>query len=46
MKQAIAALTGVLLATTLVLPGRQTPAILDKGFSGASKLAKSVIGQG
>lgn len=46
MKQIVALITGVMLATTLVLPGRQTPAILDKGFGGASKLAKTVIGQG
>lgn len=42
----VALLTGVMLATTLVLPGRQTPAILDKLFSGSAKLSKAVIGQG
>jgi hypothetical protein len=39
----LAGLTGVALATTLVLPGRQTPVIADKVFSGLSKLFGSVI---
>jgi hypothetical protein len=42
----VASITFVLLATTLVLPGRQTPEIIDKFFTGTSKLSKSVIGQG
>lgn len=42
----VAAVTGVLLVTTLVLPGRQTPEIIDKFFGGTSKLSKAVIGQG
>lgn len=41
-----AMLTGVMLATTLVLPGRQTPTIIEKFFTGTSKLSKTVIGQG
>ena len=42
----VALVTGVLMVTTLVLPGRQTPAILEKFFGGASQLAKTTIGQG
>jgi hypothetical protein len=46
VEKAIAGLVGVMVLTTLVLPGRQTPAIIDKLFGGASKLSKTVIGQG
>lgn len=46
MKQAITGLTAVLLVTTVVLPHRQTPAILEKFFNGMSKLSKTAIGQG
>ncbi len=46
MERAIAGLTGVLLVTTLVLPGRQTPTIFRELFSGGAKLSKAVIGQG
>lgn len=46
MEKGIAGLTFVLLATTLVLPGRQTPAIFEKIFTGSAKLSKAVIGQG
>lgn len=42
----IGGLTMVLLATTLVLPGRQTPQIAEKIFTGASRLSNAVIGQG
>lgn len=41
-----AGLTLVLLATTLVLPGRQTPSVIGEFFTGTSKLSKAVIGQG
>jgi len=41
-----AGFTLVMLATTLVLPGRQTPSVIEKFFGGASKLSKTVIGQG
>lgn len=40
-----ALLTGVMMATTLVLPGRQTPAITDKLFGGLTKLTKAATGQ-
>ncbi len=40
------AFTVVLMATTLVLPGRQTPVILERFFDGVSKLSKTAIGQG
>jgi len=46
MEKIAAGLTMVLLATTLVLPGRQTPAIVDKLLGGSAKLSKAVIGQG
>lgn len=45
MEKVVFYLTVVMLATTLALPGRQTPQILDKGFTGASKLARAVTGQ-
>lgn len=36
----------VLMATTLVLPRRQTPAVLNSLFGGLSRLSKTAIGQG
>jgi hypothetical protein len=35
----------VALATTLVLPGRQTPAVVREGFGGLSKLTSASIGK-
>ena len=32
--------------TTLVLPGRQTPAVVREGFSGLSDLTNASIGRG
>lgn len=46
MERIAAGLTLVLLATTLVLPGRQTPAIAEKFFNGTAKLSNAVIGRG
>jgi hypothetical protein len=46
VEKAIAGLIGVMMLTTLVLPGRQTPLVLEKLFGGASQLSKTVIGQG
>lgn len=46
VERVLAGLIGVMVLTTLVLPGRQTPVIVDKLFGGASKLSKTVIGQG
>jgi hypothetical protein len=46
LERTLAGLTAGLMATTLVLPGRQTPAIIDKLFTGSAKLSKAVIGQG
>lgn len=36
----------LLIVTSLVLPGRQTPAITREFFTGASKLSKAGLGQG
>ena len=36
----------VALATTLVLPGRQTPAIVREGFGGLADLTNASIGRG
>lgn len=41
----LATLAVVALATTLVLPGRQTPAIIRESFSGLSKLTSASIGR-
>lgn len=35
----------VALATTLVLPGRQTPQIAREGFTGLSKVVSASIGK-
>lgn len=40
------AFIGVLMLTTAVLPGRQTPALVEKLFGGLSQLSKTAIGQG
>lgn len=45
-ERGIAGLVAVLMATTLVLPRRQTPVIIEKFFGGLSKLSKTAIGQG
>lgn len=45
-EKGVAGLVAVLMATTLVLPGRQTPAIVDKFFGGLSKLSNVAIGRG
>jgi len=46
MEKFAAGITLVLLATTLVLPGRITPQVAEKVFGGSAKLATAVIGQG
>jgi hypothetical protein len=46
LERSIAGLIGVMMLTTLVLPGRQTPMVIEKLFGGASQLSKTVIGQG
>lgn len=33
------------IITTLVLPGRQTPAVVREGFTGLSGLTRASIGQ-
>lgn len=38
-------LVGVLMATTLVLPGRQTPAVIDKLLKGTARLFQATSGQ-
>jgi hypothetical protein len=38
-------LTIVALATTLVLPGRQTGTVVREGFSGLSKLTSASLGK-
>lgn len=35
----------VALATTLVLPGRQTPAVIQRTFAGMSDLTRASMGQ-
>jgi len=40
-----AAIVGVALATTLVLPGRQTPQIVSNIFTGFSGALKSATGR-
>jgi len=39
------AIVGVAMATTLVLPGRQTPAILDKFFGGFAGTLRAATGR-
>lgn len=39
------AIVGVAMLTTLVLPGRQTPAIIEKFFGGFSKTLASATGR-
>jgi hypothetical protein len=39
------AIVGVAMATTLVLPGRQTPAIIQRFFSGFSGTLKAATGR-
>lgn len=46
VERGVAGITVVLMLTTLVLPGRQTPAIVDKLFGGAAKLSTAAIGRG
>lgn len=41
----LATLAIVALITTLVLPGRQTPAVIKSGFDGLSNLTRASIGQ-
>lgn len=36
----------VALATTLVLPGRETPAVFTSFFNGVAKATTAVIGKG
>jgi hypothetical protein len=43
VEKGIAGLVAVLMLTTLVLPGRQTPRILDSLFGGLSKLSSAAI---
>lgn len=39
------AIVGVAMVTTMVLPGRQTPAIIDKFLGGFANLIKSATGR-
>ena len=43
LERMFAGITAVALATTLVLPGRQTPKIATSVFNGLSKLFGTVI---
>lgn len=43
-ERGIAGLVAVLLVTTMVLPRRQTPQIIDKFFGGLSRLSATAIG--
>lgn len=36
---------GTAMVTTLVLPGRQTPAVLDKLFGGSAQVLKVATGR-
>lgn len=40
----IATLTTVLILTTLLLPGRQTPAVIREGSTGLAKIFRSTLG--
>jgi hypothetical protein len=39
------AIVGVAMATTLVLPGRQTPAVIQRFFSGFAGTLKAATGR-
>lgn len=39
------ALIGVLMVATLVLPGRQTPAVLTSGSKGVARIFQAASGQ-
>lgn len=39
------AIVGVALVTTLVLPGRQTPAVIEKLFAGFSSSLRAATGR-
>jgi hypothetical protein len=39
------AIVGVAMATTLVLPGRQTPAVIDKFLGGFAGVLRAATGQ-
>jgi len=48
MSDAVKVLTGIVfvaMATTLVLPGRQTPAVVEKFFGGFAGTLKAATGQ-
>jgi hypothetical protein len=42
----IATIFGVVTVTTLVLPGRQTPAVIRESGSALSSVIKASLGQG
>jgi len=42
----IATVFGVVLVTTLVLPGRQTPAVLREGGGALAKIINATLGRG
>lgn len=39
------AIVGVAMATTLVLPGRQTPAVIERFFGGFANTLKAATGR-
>lgn len=42
----IATIFGVVMVTTLVLPGRQTPAVIREGGTALSKVINASLGRG
>jgi hypothetical protein len=44
VERGVAGLVAVLMMTTLVLPRRQTPQVIDKFFTGMSRLSATAIG--
>lgn len=45
VERSFALLVGLGMLTTLVLPGRMTPQVLEKGFGGLNSLFKTATGQ-
>jgi hypothetical protein len=42
----VATIFGVVLITTLVLPGRQTPAVIREGGGAFAKIINATLGRG
>lgn len=42
----VATIFGVVMVTTLLLPGRQTPAVIREGSTGFAKIINASLGRG